>query len=264
MAEYMACGEARIAHDVRGSGPALLLMHGAEADRHMFTALVPLLSPHFSVVAYDQRDCGQTEAPQRPATLAELAADAAALVSGLGFERAHVFGSSFGGRVAQALAALHPRVVDRLVLGSTWPLPHRLSDLNPTGMATIQALRQGLPDTAEALASWFFPASFLQERPELRRVFAKVQAGSERTHRRACTVESSLDIDWRALDLPVLLLAGELDRVVPMGVTLGMASTLPRSEQAVLAGVGHATALQAPEAVAARLLQFLSASTPTR
>ncbi len=258
MTEFMACGEARIAYDVCGSGPALIMMHGAEASRLMFSALVPLLAPHFTVVIYDQRDCGETEAPLRPATLAELAADAAALVAGLEFERAHVFGSSFGGRVAQALAALYPQAVDRLALGSTWPLPRSLVELNPAGAERIRELRQRLPDTAEELATWFFPAPFLAERPEMRRIFANVAAASARTRRRATAVESSIDIDWRTMDLPVLLLAGELDHVVPKDLTLGMASRLPRSEQAVLAGVGHATALQAPVAVASQLLRFLS------
>lgn len=259
MAEYVCCGNARIACERSGQGPALLLMHGAEASRQMFAALVPCLSPHFTVIAYDQRDCGETESPARAATLAELADDAAALLAGLGVARAHVFGSSFGGRVAQALAARHRGVVDRLVLGSTWPLPRGLAELHREGVARIQALRQGLPDTAEELAGCFFPESFLAERPDLRRVFAHVQPASERTQRRAAAVESAFDIDWATLDMPVLLLAGEFDQVVPTGLTLGMAPRLRHSEQVLLAGVGHATALQAPQALADELLRFLRA-----
>src|SRR6186997_1153721 len=106
-------------------------MHGAEASRQMFGALVPLLAPHFTVIAYDQRDCGETESPEQAATLAQLAGDARALIEGLGFAKAHVFGSSYGGRVAQMLAATHPGLVDRLVLGSTWPLPHSFAALMP-------------------------------------------------------------------------------------------------------------------------------------
>ena len=70
MADFVATGDARIAFEAVGSGPALVLMHGAEASRLMFGALVPLLAPHFTVIAYDQRDCGETESPERAATLA--------------------------------------------------------------------------------------------------------------------------------------------------------------------------------------------------
>src|SRR4051794_14750769 len=109
MADLVACGDLRVAVDRTGSGPPLVLMHGAEASRHMFAALVPLLAHRFTVISYDQRDCGDTEGPDRPATLADLAHDAQRLLRTLGLKRAHVFGSSFGGRVAQALALLYPK-----------------------------------------------------------------------------------------------------------------------------------------------------------
>ena len=50
MADFVAADEARIAFEAVGSGPALVLMHGAEASRQMFGALVPLLAPHFTVI----------------------------------------------------------------------------------------------------------------------------------------------------------------------------------------------------------------------
>ena len=263
MTEFVTCGAARIACEVSGKGPALLLMHGAEANRHSFAALAALLSDHFTVIAYDQRDCGETEAPETPATLAELADDAHGLATALGFSRAHVFGSSFGGRVAQALAVRHPALVERLVLGSTWPLPHALRDLNPQGVARLQALRSRLPETAEEVAGIFFPEPFLQQRPELRRIFANVQAANARTLRRHAAVDSSLAIDWSQLTMPVLLMTGELDQVVPPAVTLGIAAQLAHAQQIVLPGIGHATALQAPEAVAAHLVRFLTAPQST-
>lgn len=260
MTDFVASGEARIAWQSVGRGPALLLMHGAEASRHMFSAIEPLLAPHFTVISYDQRDCGETQGPDRASSLGELADDAKALIQALGFERAHVFGSSFGGRVAQALVARHPSVVDRLVLGSTWPLPKALAELNPEGVARIGELRSGLPESAEALASWFFPEAFLQQRPELRRFFAAVQPASERSLRRGAAVTSSVDIDFATIAAPTLLMTGDEDRLVPSALTLSMAPLIAGSRSVTLHGVGHATALQAPDAVASCLVDFLTAS----
>ena len=256
MSHVVQAGTLRIAFEREGSGPPLLLMHGAEASRLMFAALMPHLGRHFTVIAYDQRDCGDTEGPEAGSTLADLTEDARHLVEALGFGRVHVFGSSFGGRVAQALALLHPSHVSRLVLGSTWPLPDDHEVLCPDA-SRLAALRRHLPATAEELATWFLPEAFLQQRPELRRVFAGARPDSARSARRAATVRTSLALDIAAIAAPTLLVAGELDRVVPPDVTLSMATRIRGAEVALLPGIGHATALQAPELLARHLVPFL-------
>jgi pimeloyl-ACP methyl ester carboxylesterase len=242
MTDFVQAGEVRVAFERAGNGPALVLMHGAEASRQMFAALVPHLAKHFSVISYDQRDCGDTEGPERAATLADLANDAHQLIRALGFKRAHVFGSSFGGRVAQALALLHPRSIDRLVLASTWPLPRPYEELVPDARRLAE-LRQGLPETAEELATWFFPEDFLRQRPELRR---------------AATVTTTLDNGVADIVVPTLVLAGELDRVVPPTVTLSMAGRIRGADAVLLPAIGHVTAIQAPDVLAHHILRFLN------
>jgi len=257
MTDFVQAGEVRVAFERVGSGPPLVLMHGAEASRQMFAALIPLLAQHFTVLACDQRDCGETEAPESGSTLADLAGDAHRFIKALGFKRAHVFGSSFGGRVAQALALLHPQSVDRLVLASTWPLPRPYEELCPDARR-IAELRRGLPGTAEELATWFFPESFLQQRPELRRIFAGARPQTARSTRRAQTVATTLENGVAAIVAPTLVLAGELDRVVPASVTLAMAGRIRGADAALLPAIGHVTTMQAPEVVAHHLVRFLA------
>ena len=256
MTDFVQAGEVRIAFDRTGQGPALVLMHGAEASRQMFSALVPELARHFTVITYDQRDCGETEGPERAATLSDLAHDAHRFIRAQGFRRAHVFGSSFGGRVAQALALLHPQTIDHLVLASTWPLPRPYEELCPEAHRLAE-LRRGLPATAETLASWFFPEAFLLERPELRRVFAGARPDTARSRRRAETVATTLEAGVADIVAPTLVLAGELDRVVPASVTLAMAGRIRGADTALLPAIGHVTAVQAPEVLAHHLVRFL-------
>ncbi len=257
MTDFIQAGEVRTAFERDGEGPPLVLMHGAEASRSMFAALVPHLSKHFTVIAYDQRECGDTEAPERAVTLADLANDAQQFIKALGFKRAHVFGSSFGGRVAQALALLHPQAIDRLVLGSTWPLPRPYEELCPDARR-LGDLRSGLPGTAQELATWFFPEAFLAQRPELRRIFANARPASARSARRAATVASTLDEGAADIVAPTLVLAGELDRVVPPSVTLAMAGRIRGADAVLLPGVGHVTAMHAPEVIAHHMVRFLN------
>lgn len=257
MTNFAHTGDARTAYTICGDGPPLLLVHGAEANRQMFDSITPLLANRFTVIAYDQRDCGDTESPAHPATLEQLALDAKTLVRSLGLPRVNVFGSSFGGRVAQVLAAAHGEVVDRLVLGSTWALPHSLAALNPEGSRTIAALRAGLPHTSPQLAAMFFPESCLAQRPELLELFRQVLPSSERSVRRSLAVGSTSEIRMSDIAAPTMLMAGDSDRVVPAHLTFDLGMWIENARQLLLAGVGHATCLQAPVPVAQALTRFI-------
>lgn len=257
MSERIAIGGGvTLACTVTGSGPPLVLMHGAEGSHRMFDAIVPHLAAHFTTIAYDQRDCGDTESPTAEVTLADLADDAFSLIRTLGHAEAHVYGSSLGGRVGQMLAHRHAEAIDHLVLGSTWPLPRALDSLNPEGVAQIQSLRAQLPESAEALAELFLPRVFLDTRPELKQIFRNAQPQSERSLRRFRTVADLPPFEPNAIQVPTLVIAGELDRVVPAPITAALAKAMPHAEFVLLRGVGHAGALQVPEQIAAHIRRF--------
>ena len=107
-----------IAYARSGTGPPIVLMHGAEADHSMFATLVAQLEKRLTVIACDQRASGDTCKSHEPYTLEDTGDDAAALIEGLGFEKAHVYGTSLGSLIAQSLAVRHPERVDRLVLAA--------------------------------------------------------------------------------------------------------------------------------------------------
>jgi pimeloyl-ACP methyl ester carboxylesterase len=248
----------RTAFDTTGEGAPLLLIHGAEGSRRSFDRLVPKLSNRFTVIVYDQRDCGETENSAQPVDLRLLAADAAELLQGLGHSSAHVFGTSFGGRVAQAVALLHTTMVKRLILASTWALPLSLRDLNPEVAADMTRLRERLPESAEELAEYFFPLDFLAAHPQFRQHFAKPPTRSARSDRRTQTVNDRPTLEASDIAIKTLLLAGQSDRLVPPALTLGMKDKVRDTESVQLAGVGHITVTQAPDDVAWHIRCFLA------
>jgi pimeloyl-ACP methyl ester carboxylesterase len=105
-------GDAQLYYEVRGSGPALLLIPGAGGDSGYFAGLADDLADAFTVITYDRRgnsrSTGRGEAPMR---VEEQAADARALINGLAGGQALVFGNSGGAIVALDLVARHPEVV---------------------------------------------------------------------------------------------------------------------------------------------------------
>ena len=109
-------------YERQGSGPRLLFFNGSGATLRTSGAL--LLRPfaaQFDVLAHDQRGLGRTSVPDGPYTMADYAADGAALLDAVGWESCRVFGVSFGGMVAQEFAVTYPSRVERLALACTSP-----------------------------------------------------------------------------------------------------------------------------------------------
>lgn len=257
MSDVVDLNGTRTAFEVQGSGPPLLMLHGAEGSRRQFNAIRPALVDRYTVITYDQRDCGETVNPDTPATLATLADDAQALLAALGHTEAFVFGTSFGGRIAQVLALRHASTVRRLVLASTWPLGVSLAAVNPEVAQALMQLRAQLPDSAEQMAEIFFPPAFLAQQPAYRAHFKSAPPRSARSERRSATVADMPDMDISAIAQPTLLIAGDADRLVPAELTLSLAGLIRDTRSVRLPEVGHLSLAQAPQVVAAHLREFL-------
>jgi pimeloyl-ACP methyl ester carboxylesterase len=110
---------ARIYYEVHGAGEPLLLIPGFGAVIPVYWANLPELARRFRVIAFDPRGAGRSDAPEGAYTMEQFADDATAVLDAAAAESAHVFGTSFGGIIAQHLALGHARRVRRLVLGCT-------------------------------------------------------------------------------------------------------------------------------------------------
>src|SRR3954449_8827360 len=105
--------------DSTGDGPAVLLVMGLGLPGDAWWRTVPVLARSHRVVTFDNRGAGRSERPAGPLTIALMAADAVAVLDAAEIARAHVYGISMGGMIAQELALRHPERVDALVLGAT-------------------------------------------------------------------------------------------------------------------------------------------------
>ena len=104
-----------------GRGPAVLLLAGQGMTMHGWWATIPVLARSFRVIAFDSRDTGRSSRVTLPYTVAQMAEDALAVLDAAQAERAHVYGISLGGSVAQEMALRHPGRVRALVLGASSP-----------------------------------------------------------------------------------------------------------------------------------------------
>lgn len=108
-------------YERHGSGPPLLNIGGSGGDLRTSKPERSPLNEYFDVVHYDQRGLGRTSKPEGPYSMEDYADDAAGLIRAMGWDRANVVGTSFGGMVGLHLAIRAPELVDRLVLNCTSP-----------------------------------------------------------------------------------------------------------------------------------------------
>jgi 3-oxoadipate enol-lactonase len=107
---------------VEGEGnPPLLLIQGLGYTADLWFRVLPGLSQSRRTLRFDNRGVGRSSVPPTPWTIEEMADDAVNVLDAAGVERAHVFGVSMGGLIAQALALGNPDRVASLVLGCTHP-----------------------------------------------------------------------------------------------------------------------------------------------
>ena len=245
-----------ISFERTGHGPPLLLMHGAEADHSMFNAFAPLLADDFTVIAYDQRDSGGTKNPPAPYGFEELADDAAALIAALGYTRSHVFGTSFGGVIAQVLASRHPERIDRLVLSSTFRAGAALPSINPE-FPRFAELRSRLPASAREFAEFFFTKDYLAAHPDASSIFGGNTRTDEQKARRGAVIPRPISVAFGRIAAPTLVLAGAEDRLIPPAHTLSLAGEIANAKTVTIPDVGHVSARQNPAAVAAAVKAFL-------
>lgn len=134
-----------IAYQTAGTGPPLLLLAGQSCTHEWWQGVRGDFEPHRTTVTLDYRGTGDSDKPDVPYSTPGFAVDALAVLDEMGAERADVYGTSMGGRVAQWLAARHPDRVRRLVLGCTSPG-------GPRAVERTEEVRRSLadPDPAKA------------------------------------------------------------------------------------------------------------------
>ena len=112
----------RIAYDVHGTGPVLLLLHGFSNDRRLWTkhGWIEHLQPAFTVITMDMRGCGDSDVPLVPNAyqMEQHLADVEAVADACHVNRFRLWGWSFGGTLGLHLAARSSRLQRAVIAGT--------------------------------------------------------------------------------------------------------------------------------------------------
>jgi 3-oxoadipate enol-lactonase len=250
--------EPRIAYEVFGAGPPVLLVQGLGYARWGWEPVVGRLEGEFRVVSFDNRGIGESDVPPGPYTAAELAADAVAVLDAAGVARAHVVGASLGGMVAQELALAHPERVDRLVLVCTtpggagaFPMPEPTLRLlaEAASLAPEDALRRFV-ENAMVARGWLVDELYA------RRLASPPDPVGWQAQAAAGVMFDAFD-RIGAIGAPTLVVHGTDDNVVdPRNAEL-LAARIPGARLELVSGTGHLLFWEQPDRFVELLREFL-------
>ena len=243
-------------YEVRGSGPRVLVFNGSGASIAGSGPLIDALASRCEVLVHDQRCLGASSIPDTQPTMADYAADAAALLDHVGWATTAVFGISFGGMVAQEFAVTWPERVQRLALlctsaggagGSSYPL-HTLAAMDPDERARVNLHNLDTRFGDEWLATHPFDKAIVDmmnarrdEAPTPERVRGDaMQLEARRYH----------DVYDRLgrITCPTLVMCGEFDGLAPVANSETIAARIAGAELRQYQG-GHMFVIQDRQAM---------------
>ena len=250
----------KIYWDESGSGEPLLLIMGLGYTREMWHRTVPVMAAHYRTITFDNRGVGKSDVPPGPYTIAQMAADAAAVMDAAGVERARVLGVSMGGMIAQEFALAYPDRVERLVLGCTSCGGRGAVPAAENVLKIVMARATMTPEEgAAAMVPFIYDSSTPRESIEedlaiRRRTYAT--AAGYMAQVQAILAWTSLD-RLGAIHIPTLIIHGETDQLVPPGNAGILASHISGSRLVMLPHASHIFITDQPSASHREILAFL-------
>ncbi len=245
----------KLFYEERGSGPALVLLHGYPLDHTIWDGVASELAGRCRVITPDLRGHGRSPAPEGAYAMRLLAGDVAALLDELGLEQVVLAGHSMGGYAALAFAQAYPERLRGLALVASQAAadpPERRQGRYETA---AQVAAQGMAPVAEAMAPRLAVDPMLTE--PLRRLILRGSPTGTIGALQGMAERPDLTDFVTGLDLPVVLVAGEQDAFIPAERSRALAARLRRGWLVVIPGAGHMPMLEAPHEVAEALLTLL-------
>jgi pimeloyl-ACP methyl ester carboxylesterase len=228
-----------------GAGEPLLLIQGMSATHLTWgRPFLDELEPHFDCVVFDNRGMGLSGQAELPFTIADMAADTAALLDALEIETAHVVGISMGGMIAQELALAHPERIRTLTIGASYCGGPGGTLMAPEDLRMLgTAYASGEPEQVFR-AMWEINLS-PGFREDDSRFAAFVEMGSALPapqpvvlqQMRACGAHDTHE-RLGQISLPTLVIHGDADRLLGHANGHEIASRIPARLE-TLEGVGH-------------------------
>jgi 3-oxoadipate enol-lactonase len=241
-----------------GEAPWLIFSNSLATTLAMWDDQARELSKTYRVLRYDQRGHGGTEAPAGRYPFDLLIADAVALMDALSIAKAHFAGLSMGAATALGLAQQHPGRLDRVIVCDSGCQSTPASSQQWEERILI-AQKEGMEALVEpTIARWFPPEVVAAKPPHVDKVRAMIRATPVNGFIgcAAALADHNYASAVATVRQPVLFMVGEKDGVTPAAMRK-LNAALPGSRYVELAGAGHISNMDQPQAFTRAIQEFL-------
>lgn len=257
--EKLTIGGTTLAYEDQGKGDVVVLLHGFCGSSAYWEQVMPLLTKHNRVIAPDLRGHGLSDAPLGAYTIEQMADDVAGLMKELSVDKYTLLGHSMGGYVTLSLAQRYAGSLNGygLIHSTAYPDSEEAKEKRLQAVSVIGT--EGITPFVDGLVPGLFaPANAASHEAALDRV---KEIGYKTPPQGASGAALAMRerIDRRdvlsSTTLPVLLVAGEDDRLIPIDRTFTTEGS--NVTKAVIKGAGHMSMYEAPEQLVVVINDYL-------
>ncbi|MGW3473486.1 alpha/beta fold hydrolase [Saccharopolyspora sp. NPDC000995] len=250
--------QAEIYYQVRCSGEPLVLLSGQANTHHWWDNVHADFDGDYQTIVLDYLGTGESDKPEDAEySVRRFASDVISILDELGIARAHVYGTSMGGKVAQWVAIDHPDRLGALILGCTSVGGTR--GLRADAVVARSLAQPSVEAARQALIDLMYTPGWVRTHPGP----YVVLGGPMPNHARRGHLRASNDHDsWAELDgvtAPTLVLHGTDDIFSPAGNAAILAERIPGAEVHYLDGARHAYFEEKQADASEVVLRFLAA-----
>ena len=247
-------GDININYEIQGSGAPLLMIMGLSFSLHDWgKKFTELLAQHYQLILFDNRDAGLTSQSTRPYNIADMADDAAGLLDALNIPKAHVFGVSMGGAIAQQFALKYPDKLDKLILGCT------MAGGTCSQIGDISGVISG------NLSELLFTPTFIQNHQQ---ELVEFLTATTPFHSKDNALEGQLQAfathdtcnTLANIKAPTLILTGDRDIAIPRSNSDLLAAKIPNAKLEIIADAAHGFSYSHPDTAVDLIRLFLQQS----
>lgn len=262
----IAVNGVNLAVDVRGTGPAILFIHGYPFDHSIWEHQLAGLDG-WTRIAPDLRGMGQSDAPDLGYSMTTYADDLLALLTTLGVERVVLCGLSMGGYIAFEILRRAPERVRGLIIVDSRAEADTAEGRRGRDADAARVREGGAAAIAEIMLPKTFATRTLEQQVPLvervrRMMVATPQAGLLGAIAALRDRPDSFPLLRTLIALPALVVVGEEDRITPPDRAQAMVDALPDGELVMIPGAGHLSPMERPEAVTGAITSFLTGLQP--